>query len=88
MEQSSSWEPNRFSASQEIPRILWNRIHKSPSPVPVLGQLDPVRAPTSHLLKVYLNIILPSTLGLPSGLFPSGFPTRTLNAHLISSFSI
>jgi hypothetical protein len=25
MEQSPSWEANRFSASQEIPRILWNR---------------------------------------------------------------
>ena len=24
MEQSPSWEPNRFSASQEILRILWN----------------------------------------------------------------
>ena len=24
MVQSPSWEANRFSASQEIPRILWN----------------------------------------------------------------
>jgi len=24
MEQSPSWEANRFSASQEIPLILWN----------------------------------------------------------------
>ena len=24
MEQSPSWEANRFSASQEIPRNLWN----------------------------------------------------------------
>jgi len=34
MEQSPSWEANRFSAYQEIPRILWNhkihyRIYKS-----------------------------------------------------------
>jgi hypothetical protein len=24
MDRSSAWETNRFSANQEIPRILWN----------------------------------------------------------------
>ena len=35
MERSLSWEANRFSASQEIRRILWNRFHKCLPPVPV-----------------------------------------------------
>ena len=29
-------------------------------PVPILNQISPVHAPTSHFLKIYLNIILKS----------------------------
>jgi hypothetical protein len=46
MEQSPSWEVNQFSASQEIPRTLWNpkahdRVDNSPPPVPLLSQINP-----------------------------------------------
>jgi hypothetical protein len=41
--------------------------------------------PPSHFLKIYRNSISHLRLGLPSGLFPSGFPTKTLYTPLIYS---
>jgi hypothetical protein len=79
MQQSASWEANRFAASQEIPRILWNpevhyRIHKCPPPVPIMSRLDSDHTLTSHFLKIHLKIILPSTSASPKCLLSFTVP--------------
>jgi hypothetical protein len=90
------WEIDRFAASQEIPRILWNP--KAPLPhsqVPATC-LYPEPAlpphPTSWRSTLILSFHL--RLGLTSVFLPSGFPTKpyivlsspirtTCPAHLI-----
>ena len=88
MKKSSSREANRFSASQEIPRILWNTkvhccIHKRP-PLSI-SWASSIQSIPPHPTSWRSILILSShiRLGLPSGLFPSGFPTKTqYTSHL------
>ena len=65
MQQSPSCDPNRISASQEIPLIYSTRRFittiKVPTSVSILIQLDPVHTTKFHFLKFHFNIIHPST---------------------------
>jgi len=72
---SISWEANRCLASQEIPHILWNpkvnfRIHKSPPPVSILSQINPVHALNPSSWRSILIFSCHLRLSLQSGLFP------------------
>jgi hypothetical protein len=79
MEQSPSWEANRFSGSQEIPHFLWNpkvhyHIHKCSPPVVVVNHLNPVHNPTSWGSILILSSHL--CLDFPSGLYPQVSPPK------------
>ena len=83
MQQTSAWEANRLSDSQEIPRNLYNPyihypIHKYPPTVPLLSQIYLVHTPHSISWKSILILFSHLRLGLPSGPFPSGYPTKNL----------
>jgi len=101
MQQSTSWETNRFSASQEIPHILWKpnfiTAYTSAFHLSLTWAISIQSVPPSHFLKLHLNIILPSMpasfkLSLLSG-FPKpcihlSSPPYVLHAQPISFFSI
>jgi hypothetical protein len=83
MEISPSWKAASCTATQEFRNILRNskvhyRVHKIPPPVSIPSQISLVRTP-QHISQ-RSNLILSTRLylGLPSGLSPSGFPTKNL----------
>ena len=84
MEHSPSWEGNRFSASQEFPRILWNpEVHysfgKKTSLLHLCGT-RPIQSTASLIFKTYFNIIIPFMPGSSkctvSTIFPNENPVR------------
>jgi hypothetical protein len=50
----------------------------------IRSQTNPVNTSPSYLYEIHLNVIHTLYLGLPSGLFPSGFPTNNLYTFLFS----
>jgi hypothetical protein len=70
MEKRPSSEADRFSDSQEYPRILGNPkvyycINKCTSALLILIPFELVHIPTPYFLKIDRNIILPTTRGSP-----------------------
>jgi hypothetical protein len=93
MQLNPSWETNNGPLAQELPNISWNpKVHYSVFTRPHNWSLSWVRLiwftppyPTSlrYILILFSNL----QLGLPSELFPSGFPTKILHAFLFFPMS-
>jgi hypothetical protein len=76
MQLNPSWEAASCTANILRNPKVYYPVHKSPPLVPILSQINPVHTTPSYLHKNHLR------LDLPSGLFPSGFPTKVLYAFL------
>jgi len=74
---------------EKFPLLSWNpkvrcHVYKSPPLVSILSQMNSNHHFPSYFLKIYSYSSSHLHLGLPTGLFPSGFPTKVLYAVLIS----
>lgn len=92
MEQSSPWEADSCSASQEIPRFLYavevfNYVHKSSPLELTLSHIKKSRIwpHTCPYLKIILTVSCYLRLGLINGPFPLGFIFTNLYVYPILS---
>jgi hypothetical protein len=56
------------------------RVDNSPPAVRIMSRMNPIYKVQHCLPKIILTLRSHLCLGLPSGLFPSGFPTKILYA--------
>jgi len=86
MKPSPCWEADRFADSQEIPRILWFITAVTSARHLSLCWVSSIQSTTLNPTSWRSILILSSylRLGIQSGLFPSGFPTKTLYKPLLS----
>jgi hypothetical protein len=79
----SPHKANSSSASQAISNILCNltvhyNVHKTPPPVPIISQMNPVHASPTHFANTPLNAILPSMSRSSEWILDLRFPTESL----------
>jgi hypothetical protein len=92
MKHNPSSKVNRWSASQDMPHILYNynirfhyHVHTNAPQDPILSHVNPISTLIFYIFGIHYSIIVVYTCShLPSGLLFSGLPTRTLYAFLFS----
>ena len=84
----SSSEFNRFEASQKFSPyyVIKNFITHLQNPLPPLPFMSQINSDhaASKFLKMHFMLSFHLRLGLPSSIFPSGLPTKTLYAPALS----
>jgi hypothetical protein len=92
VQHSPSWGANRSSARQGIPHTLRKpealyRIQKSPPPVPILNQFNPVYASVSAAWKSNLILSFHLCLGLPSFFLPwASLPKAVMHLYSLHAY--
>jgi hypothetical protein len=75
---TSCYFTKKFTAPPHLATDDWLPANNSSPLVPILSHLNPVRIVIIYSFIANFNIILVRMPGLPSDLFPSGFPADTL----------